>query len=442
MARSIVKLLAICVLCLPLMGQDYGSGIAMVNTRSAVDPGPTGLAVIMFGGARQGIPNNDTEWYSIWGGAVSTNLNAITEAESVITTSGDFIDMYVKLSGDIGGNNDDATFTLMVNGNTTALTCTIDGKGGTQDDCPDTPLDVNVHVDPGDRVALRVVTTDGVTGVLGFSVHFIADNDDEQNFLGHYNANQSSNTRHGGVTGSIDVGQFFEDQVETLMPIGGTIGNLRIAVDVCPGAGAQRVYTLRINQADTSPKITCTISGAAGCDKFCSDTATAANTIVARDRISITDTPSGSPVAMETATGITFFTGSSGKFVFGGTSGSEQSTSVNTYTQLSGPSQYNTVINNRESPSVLAFTVTDMDVRLREDPGSGTDYVFTLLDEAADTSPLVDCAVLGTATVCDSVFSGTTAIDAKAEISIESDPSATPPLLSIVAAVYFAGTIP
>ena len=421
------------VLCLFLMGQDYN----IQFTRRSGGGGVSELSALIFGGSRANIPTADTVFYPIWAG-VQTDDGVITESEQVISAPGNFTDMRIELSGDIGTATDDSTWTLMKNGSDTSLTCDIDGAGDTEDDCE---VSSTVAVVAGDRVVLKVVTLNTPAGVKpGWSFHFTSTNDDEQNLLGHYDSTHTSATRHGPVGGGHNNGDFGAVPNQTLFPISGTIKNLRIAVDVCPGSGATRVYTVMVNENPTS--ISCQLTGTS-CGLACSDTSTSPVTVNAGDRVVIRDTPSNTPVTMETAVGLTFVTGTTNKFIFGPNySGNAPSTTVNTYIHVSGLSQVITDLSVRESAVQRAFTVTNMNIRLNTAPGGTDSWAFTLLDDGVDTSPIVECVVTGTAKVCGTDFSGTTSIANDAEITIEIDPSAGGPIVPLYITIGLAGTVP
>lgn len=428
-----LRVVLVFLLCLPLMGQMYNTPFA--------PRGGTPLSALIFGGSRNDLPDATATYYALWGGVV-TDDDTIANAEQVISAPGNFTAMRIGLSADIGPNNDDSTWTLQIDGVDTALTCPIDGTGGTQDFCE---VAATVHVDAGDRVVLEVVTLNTPQGIPGWSFHFTSDNSDEQNLLGHYDSTNTANARHGTVTGSFAAGDFDADKIGTLVAIDGTIKNLQIATDVCPGAGASRVYTVQINGSDTDPIISCTLSGASPCGDgatdVCADTATEADAVSAGDYITIEDVPASTPVTMETSVGLTFITGTTDKFIFGFASTDAPLNSGVEYAHISGESLFGSTVNTRESPAQRAFTVTDMRVLLKTAPGTSESLVITLTDDGIDTSPIVECTVSGTAFTCGTPFSGTTAIADNGEIALETAPSASATTGGGVL-IGLAGTVP
>jgi len=448
MARSIVKLLIICALCLPLMGQDYGSGIAMVNYQPTGGGAATPLSVLIFGSHFQSILDDTTVYYSIWG---TINSATTTESETfqVISTPGNFTDLRVELSSDVGDAGDDAIFTFRVNGNDSSplMECRIDGEtSGSQIECE---TSVTVHVDAGDLVSLELLTlnTPGFT-LPRWTFHFTSDNNDEQNLLGQYDAGHNSGIKHGPVAAAYFLGgQTNAQHVGLLVPISGQVKNLYIEADVCPGTGDTRVYTVFINGSTTSPAITCTLSGLTNCGDGntlqCSDTSTDAATVSAGDYITVEDNiTAGSPVDMKTSVGLTFITGTTNKFLFGTVTVDTPNTAGTEWISVVGESRFDSESNSRITAQ-RAFTVTNMNALLITAPGGSESWQITLLEGGSDTAAPVQCTITGASQVCGSDWAGTPeAIANNASISMKFDPSAMAPVSTTGVLIGIAGTVP
>lgn len=80
-----------------------------------------------------------------------------------------------------------------------------------------------------------------------------------------------------------------ENKISSLAPIDGTISNLIVKLQLAPGSGCSRIFTLRVNGVDTA--LTVTISGTNTTGQDNSNTVS----ITAGDRISLSETSVNSP---------------------------------------------------------------------------------------------------------------------------------------------------
>jgi hypothetical protein len=179
----------------------------------------------------------------------------------------------------------------------------------------------------------------------------------------------------------------------------GTIRNLYVKLDVAPGAGTSRVFTVRKNGADQA--LTCTISGAGTTQ--CNDT-TNSFAVVAGDRICVECVPVGSggepatpPAASKVRCSVVFEADTDGYYNMPVSSDQQLSTfAADRFCPVwSGDVTHTNIeVGHRGLAYVGARTVSfeAMYIRLSGTPGAGNRYDFTLRKDGASTGLTVQIA--------------------------------------------------
>lgn len=237
---------------------------------------------IIVGGYKDLLNNAATEYTWLAGGTVWGTLE--TEYGQLVSTPGTLDKLIVKLDG-VAGAGKTWTFTIMKNGNPTALTCSIGGDTDTEGE--DTSHTVSVSA--GDRLTLRSTssgspTARNATWCFGFFGNIAK----ESLFMGYCNA-YNLQSRFSGIAG-LFISSADEDNDYQRIPTAGVIKNLFVQMHTAPGAGAEGYkYTLRLNKASTGLAVTIT-----GTDKIGSSTINEV-TVATDDKVGLYVEPLNSP---------------------------------------------------------------------------------------------------------------------------------------------------
>lgn len=186
----------------------------------------------------------------------------------LVTRSG-LLQNLVAHSSTVPGVGKTYTYTVLVNGIASALTCTI--SGGASRDASNLINIVNLGV--GDRITLQIVTSAGATvnshaALLQFAhsslkipFEHITFSTSSVNIPANTTGYISSIYRNASVAGNY--GSVASELVQRLLCLvtrKGILSNLVVLATVAPGAGQTFVYTVRVNSINTA--ITVTLSGA------------------------------------------------------------------------------------------------------------------------------------------------------------------------------------
>lgn len=244
---------------------------------------------------------------TVWLPIVGSNETA-SEAtgQFVMPHDTDFVAIRLQLSGDIGTAGDNATLTLREGGADTALACTISGGAGSETSCT---ASGTVTVEAGNLVALSLVTegTPDASREVRYALKLTENTTNGRSSVwGRYSNIGASQTYYATVSG-LSPNSTTEANNRTVVPIAGTLGNLRVNMSAAPG-GTSRTFTLYQNGSPTA--VSCVITAAA---TVCNDTDTVS--IAAGDRITLEDVPAGTPgTGTQTRFAMTF-DASASKFV-------------------------------------------------------------------------------------------------------------------------------
>lgn len=217
---------------------------------------------LLMQGTASALTSNSTQFLPIQGDAGPNATE--TNRESPIPTNGSFDNMYVDLESAPGGTQI-ASFTLVLNGLDTSLTCQVSGTGKT---CNDTTHSVNVVV--GDTVSYKTFTSATATGSrTRIGVRWNPTTDGESlGFGSSANTVAQGLTRYNDVTGAAAAYSATEATRQSLM-IANTLKKLYANV-LNVAAVQTSSQTVRINAATTG--ISCTVTG--GVSATCSDSST------------------------------------------------------------------------------------------------------------------------------------------------------------------------
>lgn len=288
-----------------------------------------GSKQLIIGGRNDALSNVETEYNSISGGGTWYTVN--TENTQVISTAGTFSNLSVELSGVPGSNA--YTFTLMINGNPTALTCDVAADETTSTDTTHT-----VDVSAGDYVYLRSsysISPDN-TPTAKWSIQFESDTANESLLLS-CSAGLSTSNIFAPLMGGLNSGETTESNVYQIIPTNGKIKNFYIRSNgVTPGAGKNYTYTLRVNGVDTA------LVNVLADDNTTSNDTVHEISVNAGDYVSISVVPSGSPSNnLKAAMGMTFVSSIEGEFLILGQSSDTPTNNRTEYNHLTTTSRAN-----------------------------------------------------------------------------------------------------
>lgn len=225
----------------------------------------------------------------------------------------------------------------------------------------------------------------------------------------------NSVTQYGLVAGNRSNWYSTHDEAANVIPIAGTLKQLRVEMSTAPGVGNAHAYTIYKNGVATAA--TCTISGSS---TQCSDLSNTVS-IAAGDTLSIESVPSGSPVSSGFFRMAWIFEGGSQEsIVIGGTRSNLLVNTATRFGQVQGTTSLTATESQREAPAPTGGTFSDLRVIVGSAPGAGTSYTFTLRKNGADTA--VTCAIADSATNC-SDTANSVAVVAGDLLSLEITPS-------------------
>lgn len=305
------------------------------------------------------------------------------QRQGIIATGGTINNLYVQQQTAPGAGTT-RTYTLRVNGADTALTCTVSGTGTTASDTTH-----SVSVSAGDSVCLGVTETGGPTlaqGNIQVIASFNSTSAGESVWMGTSDGNDLSTTStdyiapvYGGASTAT------EANVTMTMPTAGTLSKFYGKLDVAPGGGATRVFTLRKNGADTALTFT---FGAGDTSK--NDT-THSVSYVAGDTISISMAITGTPAASKAWFGLLWTPTISGECVLQALSSSSPSNTATRYNVVDGSASWSTSEAGVQSYTI-AGVLKKLYVNLTTAPGAGKSRAFRSRVNTANGNLLVTIA--------------------------------------------------
>lgn len=211
----------------------------------------------LIGGTNPGGQSTTTEnYYAMYGG----NLNATeSNVQTLSPISGTIDTLRIKLNSTVtpGGSY---TFSLMKNGATTTLACSIGVGGGTQ--CSDTSPGDAVTISPTDTLTMSTLPVSGPpTRTPTFMVRFRPTTDGESPLW-----TRSPNLTINGTRFLPSFGQGANNAAEApyqaIVPAAFTLRNMYVNLNLAPGASPKQ-WTFGYRDSGATTAITTTITGAA-----------------------------------------------------------------------------------------------------------------------------------------------------------------------------------
>ena len=239
---------------------------------------------VSFGGYYDALNNAATE-YNLVQGSYTWSATENYRKQG-ISAPGTITNLYVELSVDPGTSPDAYTFTLMLNGAATALTCSIVADSTSGNDTAH-----SVSVAAGDVVSLRceAISTPSAAPYAQWSMMFTGSVASQSNIMSSVDGDNTQIV-YWPASGGAGIGWTVELQSSQLVAAAGKIKNLYVVLDTDPGTDPDAFrFTLRLNGASSA--LTCTITANATTGN---DTAHEV-TVAAGDRICIMVEPLNTP---------------------------------------------------------------------------------------------------------------------------------------------------
>ncbi|KKN27737.1 hypothetical protein LCGC14_0861610 [marine sediment metagenome] len=247
--------------------------------------------VTVGGTSNNSLDNTATE-YNIIVGARNWDTD-INEGKQLVSTGGFISKLYVKLDA-APGSGKTWTFTIMVAGAASDLTCSITGT-----DTFGVDESNSIAVSAGNSLAIRATSSGSPTNSNAtWSLIFIGTTVNESLFLGKAQLNNTQPT-YSGIFGWF-LNQPNEDINYQVIPTAGVIKNFYVQLNKQPKIGRSYTFTLRLNKANTALAVTL-----ADLNQTANDTSDEI-TVAAGDKVGLKVVPSGTPSGGALAFGFTF----------------------------------------------------------------------------------------------------------------------------------------
>ncbi len=357
---------------------------------------------VIFGGSESGIPTTQTRYSSLAGGADWSSSAGLKD--QLISTGGVIKNLFIRLD-EVPGTGT-WTFTLRLNGNPTALTCTV---AATETTAFDTTHEVTVSA--GDSVGLMgVPSSPDNTAVPRWTTVFKGDTPNESLILGCSSSTLDKTSTEYNHVNSDDLGWSFttEDQMRVVCPTAGVIENLYVELNIDPGTAPDAYrFTVRLNKATVAQSLIVTITA----DDTTGNDLAHNLVVAAGDILTLMCEPLNTPSATPRAKwGMTFVADTDGESI---TMGGNQDDLHNTdteYNTLSGGKQWSTTETTRYQLA-QECTLKKFYVLLSGAPGTSPNrYRFRIRRNGADPASGLEVVISG--------GSATTGNDTSREIAL------------------------
>jgi len=336
----------------------------------------------IMGGYADSPASIGSEYNNLCGGT-TWNTGPELKMSQIVTTPGNISFLWVEMVSPPGVGKT-FTYTLMVNGAASSLTCSITGGGATDISSSDTAH--RVAVVAGDRVSLRA-TNDGIpsTSNVRWACRFVGDNPRESLILGGALSADKTGNRYGNIYGS-DTTSSVENYGVQIIPTPGKMKNLYIAMVTDPGSGAEAYrYTLRKNGADTGLTLTISAGSTTG------NETSVEVTFAAGDKVSLLIEPQNSPTNTSNfVMGLTFVADTDGEAIVMGGNGQGQTAVRYLPLAHTSASWESTEIDASQENLVGVFK--KLYVWMQTAPASGKSWDVALMKDAVATDLAVNIA--------------------------------------------------
>lgn len=325
----------------------------------------------------------------------------------------------VELTAPPNGEGKSYAFTVMLNGNPTALTCTVTNAETSANDLVNT-----VAIVAGDLISLKCVPT-GTPDVVGVQWSML--------FASNI---QNESVICSGDNGALEpVGSYYNvlacgynnwvgDETATyqIVPCAGTLKSFYVNLSESPGAGEGDAYTfkIRVNDGDSGLVVTITQPATTGSDLV--------NTkvVAAGDRVDIGSTPVSSPSASPYARwGVVFVPDVLGNSMqLGSETSGPSDTDENYIKPLANPTAVSWGATDVSGQQLAqACTLSNLYVKVQTAPGAGKSLAFKLCVNGVDSSVVT--------TIADTDTTGNSGVNtavlaAGDNVSLHSVPTGTP----------------
>ena len=343
-------------------------------------------------------------------------------AEQVMPTAGTLSKL--RIQAEVApGVGKSFTITVRKNGADTGLAATITGAGVQEA----SDLVDEIAFVAGDRVAVKVTQVGDPTDCkLRWSTYWVGDVPGESIVLG-----SSYDTPAGGGTGYSQIGTSYGNMAgaaedfghKQLMPTAGTFKKLYIHLTTAPGAGEDRVFTVRRNGGDTS--IVATLEDAEDTGNDIVNT----QAYVATDYVGLKCVASAGAAGSRVHWGIVFQADVDGESLILGGSSDNLHISSTEFTYLSSEAAAAWSTTERMQLGQDICNLSKLHCEISAAPGVGSSWAFMLRREAGDTAVVASIANPDT-----EGNSGANSIDVATFdlLSIESDPANSPDVADLI----------
>lgn len=374
--------------------------------------------VIFAGQGVAGPSTSETQYTSLVAGGGWTATESYTK--KVISTGGKIKDLRIKLYMATPGAGKSYTFTLMVNGNPSALTVTI---SGTDSSGADTTHEVDVVA--GDTVSLRCEPTNSPNMLLlFFTTMFEGSTAKESLILGGTGDNtlDKTATEYANLVAAVSIPSATENDHREVCPTSGKIKNLYVELSVDPGTSPDAYkFTLRKGGASQDLTVTITADDTTGHDTDHEVTVAAGDVLTLM--IEPVETPSATPYAHW---GMTFIADTDGESVILAGTDEDLNTGLTEYSCLQGRDVWQDIEDSFYQLG-QSCTLKKLYVLLSAAPGDGKSYTFTLRKPGngqADGNLTV--TITGAATTTGNDVAHTDVISDDDYVDLKCVPSGTP----------------
>lgn len=324
---------------------------------------------LLTGGYYNPLNSTVTEYNYLVGGDLwnATQLQVI----QLVSTDGKIKQLRVKLNGSPGAGKK-YTFTLMKNGNPTALTFDIADAATVGGDMVN-----EVTITGGDYLSLRCVPTDSPTARLAvWDAIFEGDNDRESLIMsGSHETVSKTAIEYAQVMTSKSFFSVAENDFRQVCPTDGTIKDLYVALDIDPGTPPDDAYRFTLRKNGISQALTVTINAD---NKTGNDLVNTVD-VVAGDILTLMIEPLNTPfMAPNPIWGMTFVADVDGESIImgGGYPGPDTSSARYNYTTGSNSSAWTSESFRYQLGQVCVLK--KLHILLSAAPGAGNHWDFNL----------------------------------------------------------------
>ena len=369
---------------------------------------------VIFGGYYNTLDPTTTEYNSLVGGYSWESVEAYFT--KLVSTDGVIKNLRVKLN-DSPGAGKKYTFTLMINGNPSALTLEIADAATSG---ADTTHEIDVVA--GDTAYLRCAPTGTPTARYAtWTSMFEGDTAKESLIMGgSISSLSSTSTEYAQVMGAHTGYTTNENNFRQVVPTAGTIKNLYVKLTADPGTSPDAYrFTLRKGGASQTLTVTITADNTTGNDTV-HEVAVVAGDILTL-MIEPLNTPSATPAAYW---GMTFVADTDGESIILGGSVQSLSASATWYNYFTGHEGNLWIATEAEHYQLGQLcTLKKLYVLLSAAPGAGKSYTFTVRIAVADSNvvaTVADAATTGNSGALEDTVVNDDYVD------LESTPAGTP----------------